>query len=173
MTDLRVGLGYDSHAFDALRLLVLGGVHIPDHPGLRGHSDGDAVAHAVIDAILGAANIGDVGSLFPPSDPEWKGADSIDLLRRSTHALHQHGYRVVNVDIAVVCETPKIAPHAQAMSERLGKALAIPSKRVSVKGKTNERLGWIGEGKGLAVHAVALIQEAPKLDDTSSEAAGG
>lgn len=154
----RVGLGYDSHRFDELRRMVLGGVRIPDHPGLSGHSDGDAVAHAIIDAILGAAGAGNVGSHFPPSDPQWKGADSIDLLRRSTHALHQRGFRVVNVDVTVICETPRIGPHVREMGERLGRAMSVSSDSVSVKGKTNEVMGWIGEGQGLAVHAVALVE---------------
>ena len=154
---MRVGTGYDSHRFDPDRPLVLGGVHIPDHPGLTGHSDGDAVAHAVIDAILGAAGAGDVGRHFPPSDDRWRGADSIDLLRRATAILHQHDYRVGNVDVTVVCETPRIGPHAAAMADRLAAAMSIGVAAVAVKGKTNERMGWIGRGEGLAVHAVALV----------------
>lgn len=158
MVTHRVGLGYDSHRFDELRRLVLGGVAIPDHPGLRGHSDGDAVAHAVIDAILGAAGAGNVGSHFPPTDAEWKDADSIGLLRRATEILRDRDYRVVNVDVTVVCETPRIGPHTAAMRARLAEAMSITDERVSVKGKTNEGLGWIGGGTGLAVHAVALIE---------------
>lgn len=154
---LRVGTGYDSHRFDDSRDLVLGGVRIPDHAGLRGHSDGDAVAHAVIDAILGAAAAGNVGSLFPPGEPAWKDADSIELLRKATEVLHQRGYAVVNVDVAVVCETPKIGPHAPMMARRLAEAMGVEVDGVSVKGKTNEGMGWIGAGEGLAVHAVALI----------------
>ncbi|MDH3271858.1 MAG: 2-C-methyl-D-erythritol 2,4-cyclodiphosphate synthase [Gemmatimonadota bacterium] len=161
MVDHRVGLGYDSHRFDELRRLVLGGVDIPDHPGLRGHSDGDAVAHAIIDAILGAAGAGNVGSHFPPSEDQWRNADSIQLLSRATGVLHDRGYRVVNVDVTVVCETPKIQPWADSMSARLGEAMSVPADRVSVKGKSNEGLGWIGERLGLAVHAVALIERAP------------
>lgn len=157
-TLLRVGLGYDSHRFDDGRPLVLGGVEVPDHPGLTGHSDGDAVAHAVTDAVLGAAGAGNVGSHFPPGDSRWKDADSIDLLRRAARVVHDLGYHVVNVDVTVVCETPKIGPHAEAMAVRLGSALSIPAVRVSVKGKTNEGLGWIGKGEGLAVHAVALLE---------------
>lgn len=162
----RVGVGYDSHRFDELRRLVLGGVRIPDHPGLSGHSDGDAVAHAVIDAILGAAGAGDVGSHFPPTEDRWKGADSIDLLRRSTHVVQQMGYRVGNVDVTVVCETPKIGPWVKAMCERLARALSVSTTQVSVKGKTNEGMGWIGQKKGLAVHAVALLER-------RSDAGGG
>lgn len=130
---------------------------IPDHAGLRGHSDGDAVCHAVTDAILGAAAAGNIGSHFPPSDDQWKGADSIGLLRRAVEVLERSNYQVVNVDVTVVCETPRIGPWADAMRERLGEALRIGPDFVSVKGKTNETLGWIGAGEGLAVHAVALI----------------
>jgi 2-C-methyl-D-erythritol 2,4-cyclodiphosphate synthase len=157
MSTLRVGTGYDSHRFDPSRPLVLGGVQIPDHPGLTGHSDGDAVAHAVIDAVLGAAAAGDVGSHFPPSDDRWKDADSIGLLRRALEVLTMRGVSVVNVDVTIVCETPRIGPHAAAMRDRLAEAMGIPSSDVSVKGKTNETMGWIGRGEGLAVHTVALV----------------
>lgn len=157
-TAVRVGTGYDSHRFDANRALVLGGVHIPEHRGLSGHSDGDAVAHAVIDAVLGAAAAGDVGSHFPPSDETWKGADSILLLEKSVDLLRAEGWRVVNVDVTVVCETPKIAPYARRMRERLATPLGVSAAAVSIKGKTNEGMGWIGEGEGIAVHAVALIE---------------
>ena len=155
---MRVGTGYDSHRFDDDCELVLGGVRIPGHPGLRGHSDGDAVAHAVIDAVLGAAAAGDVGSHFPPSDARWKGADSIDLLTIATHAVRTAGWRVVNVDVTVVCETPKVRPYAAEMCQRLADAMGITPDHVSVKGKTNEGMGWIGAKEGLAVHAVALIE---------------
>ena len=131
---------------------------IPDHPGLSGHSDGDAVAHALIDAILGAAAAGDVGSHFPPGDARWKDADSIGLLRRAVGVLEERGRRVVNVDVTVVCERPRIGPHAGAMRDRLAAALRVEPGAVSVKGKTNEGMGWIGRGEGLAVHAVALIE---------------
>ena len=140
--------------------MILGGVEIDDHPGLTGHSDGDAVAHAVTDAVLGAAGAGDVGSHFPPGDDRWKDADSIELLRRAMTVVHDHGYQVVNVDVTVVCETPKIGPHGGEMAQRLGDALSVPAGRVSVKGKTNEGMGWIGAGEGLAVHAVALLEAA-------------
>lgn len=155
---MRVGTGYDSHRFDPDRPLVIGGVSIPDHAGLTGHSDGDAVAHAVIDAVLGAAGAGDVGRHFPPTDDRWKGADSIDLLRRAAQVLEERGFRAVNVDVTVVCETPKIGPHAVAMGGCLSEALGIPADAVSVKGKTNEGMGWIGRGEGVAVHAVALVE---------------
>lgn len=171
MVAVRVGLGYDSHRFDDLRRLVLGGVAIPDHAGLRGHSDGDAVAHAVIDAILGAAGAGNIGSHFPPDDPTWKDADSIGLLRKTALILRDRDYHVVNVDVTVVCEAPKIAPHVDEMRRRLGEAMSITAEQVSVKGKTNEGMGWIGRGEGIAVHAVALIER--NVDDgRGSEAAG-
>lgn len=155
---LRIGTGYDSHAFGAQRALVLGGVTIPEHRGLMGHSDGDAIAHAVIDAILGAAAAGNVGHHFPPSDDAWKDADSIELLARSTQVVRSRGYAVSNVDVTVVCESPKIAPHVDAMRARLAGAMGIDVDRVNVKGKTNEGLGWIGRGEGIAVHAIALIE---------------
>jgi 2-C-methyl-D-erythritol 2,4-cyclodiphosphate synthase len=158
MTDIRVGTGYDSHRFDVARPLVLGGVTIPDHAGLAGHSDGDALAHALIDAILGAAGAGDVGSHFPPSDDTWKGADSIRLLRHASEVISQVGWYVVNVDATVVCETPKIGPHREQMAARLAKAIGVESTCISIKGKTNEGMGWIGAREGLAVHAVALVR---------------
>jgi 2-C-methyl-D-erythritol 2,4-cyclodiphosphate synthase len=157
---IRVGIGYDSHRFDAACHLVLGGVRIEGHAGLAGHSDGDAVAHAVIDAVLGAASAGDIGAHFPPSDARWKGADSLELLTLATHSVRSLGWRVVNVDVTVVCESPKIRPHAEAMCRRLADALGVLPEQVSVKGKTNEGMGWIGAGEGVAVHAVALIESA-------------
>jgi 2-C-methyl-D-erythritol 2,4-cyclodiphosphate synthase len=170
---MRVGNGYDSHRFDEGRPLILGGVHIPEHAGLKGHSDGDAIAHAVIDAILGAAAAGDVGSHFPPSDEAWKDADSMDLLARAVHVLESANYQVVNVDVTVVCETPRIAPHVEAMRRRLGDVLRIGASAVSVKGKTNERMGWVGRGEGLAVHAVALIDSIGGFDATWGAADDG
>lgn len=163
---MRVGTGYDSHRFAEGRDLVLGGVRIPDHPGLLGHSDGDAVAHAVIDAILGAAAAGNVGSHFPPSDEAWKDADSMDLLRRAVNVLEARNYQVVNVDVTVVCESPRIGSWADAMRQRLGEILRVGPAAVSVKGKSNEGMGWIGRGEGLAVHAVALIDSIGGFDAT-------
>lgn len=165
---MRVGIGYDSHRFDATRPLILGGVSIPDHPGLTGHSDGDAVCHAVTDAVLGAAGAGDIGSHFPPSDDTWKDADSVELLRTAIEVLERANYQVVNVDVVVVCETPKIGPVAAAMRDRLGEVLRIGPDFVSIKGKTNERLGWIGAGEGLAVHAVALIDRVPQAGGSAA-----
>ncbi len=155
---MRVGLGYDSHRFDPARPLVLAGVSIPDSPGLSGHSDGDAIAHAVIDAVLGAAAAGDVGSHFPPSDDRWKDADSLDLLARAVGVIEKRGFRVGNIDVAVICEQPKIGPYSAEMRQNLARVLHVDTDRVSVKGKTNERMGWTGSGEGLAVHAVALLE---------------
>jgi 2-C-methyl-D-erythritol 2,4-cyclodiphosphate synthase len=154
---IRVGVGYDSHRFDSSRPLILGGVHIPDAPGLSGHSDGDALAHAVIDAILGAAAAGDVGRHFPPGTEEWKGADSMDLLARSVAILAEKGFRPANVNAVIICERPKISPVADAICERLAGVLGIEVDAVSVNGKTNEGMGWIGSGEGMAVHAVATV----------------
>ncbi len=137
---------------------MLGGVEIPGHAGLSGHSDGDAVAHAVIDAILGAAAAGNVGSHFSPDDDKWRGADSIDLLERAVAVVAHRGCEIVNVDVTVICESPRIAPHADAMRSRLAAAMSVEVGQVSVKGKSNEGMGWIGRGEGLAVHAVALIE---------------
>tara|TARA_B100001964_G_C14131835_1_gene553267 strand:+ start:573 stop:1094 length:522 start_codon:yes stop_codon:yes gene_type:complete len=165
---MRVGTGYDSHRFEEGRRLVLGGVHIPDHPGLSGHSDGDAITHAVIDAILGAAAMGNIGSHFPPDDETWKGADSMDLLERTRQILESKGFTVVNIDVTVICEKPKMAPHLDAMKKRFGEVLQLTSDRVSIKGKSNEGLGWIGSGEGLAVHSVALIDRSSNFLDSGS-----
>jgi 2-C-methyl-D-erythritol 2,4-cyclodiphosphate synthase len=148
-----IGIGYDSHRFADGRKLVLGGVEI-DHPqGLEGHSDADVVTHAVIDAILGAGAAGDIGTLFPPEEEQWRGADSIDLLRVAIGTI---AGRVVNVDVSVICEAPKLAPHKAAMEALLGE---VTSARVSVKATTNEGMGWIGRGEGIACIAVAEVQD--------------
>ena len=154
---MRVGIGYDSHRFASGRPLILGGVRIPSEQGLAGHSDADVVAHAITDAILGAASLGDIGTHFPPDDERWRDADSIELLRAAVRVLEERNYQVVNVDVTVVCESPKLAPHVQAMRARLAGALGVGAQHVSVKGKTNEGMGWIGRGEGIGVIAVALI----------------
>lgn len=154
---MRIGFGFDSHRFDPERPCILGGVVVPDAPGLSGFSDGDAVAHAVIDALLGAAALGDVGAHFPPGDERWRGADSMDLLRRSVALVHGAGLTVGNVDVTVVCEHPRIGPVAGDIRASLAGALEVGPERVSVKGKTNEGMGWEGRREGLAVHAVALL----------------
>ena len=154
---MRIGHGYDSHRFADGRRLVLGGIEIPSARGLTGHSDADAVAHAVTDALLGAAGLGDIGRHFPPSDDAWRDADSMELLARVVHLLEAENYQVVNVDVTVVAEAPKIGPHADAMRERVSSVLGIAPGAVSIKGKTNEGMGAIGRGEGIAVFAVALI----------------
>jgi 2-C-methyl-D-erythritol 2,4-cyclodiphosphate synthase len=154
---MRVGIGYDSHRFAEGRRLVLGGVEIPHEWGLIGHSDADAAAHAVTDAILGAAALGDIGAHFPPTDPKWKDADSILLLEAAVRILGEHGYRVENVDLTIICEVPKILPYVAAMKDRLAAAIGVGPEQVSIKGKTNEGMGWIGRGEGIAAMAVALV----------------
>jgi 2-C-methyl-D-erythritol 2,4-cyclodiphosphate synthase len=161
---VRVGLGYDSHRFDPARSLVLGGVHIEDAPGLSGHSDGDAVVHAVIDALLGATGLGTIGGRFPDTAEEWKDADSLDLLERTMRWVEERNYQVVNVDVTVIAERPRIAPHAAAMSEVLSRYLHIAPESVSIKGKSNEGMGWIGRAEGIAVTAVALLDQIGDID---------
>ncbi len=156
---MRIGFGYDSHSFDEERDCILGGVVIPGAPGLSGFSDGDALAHAVTDAILGAATLGDIGRHFPPGEERWRDADSMDLLRRAVSLVHEAGHRVGNVDVTVVCESPEIGPLAERIRSALAGALAVPVGDVSVKGKTNEGMGWEGRREGLAVHAVALLRD--------------
>jgi 2-C-methyl-D-erythritol 2,4-cyclodiphosphate synthase len=148
----RVGIGYDSHRFAAGRRLVLGGVEVAHDMGLEGHSDADVLAHAVIDAVLGAAGLGDLGTHFPPDDDRWRDANSIDLLR--TAVVMVRG-RVVNVDATVICEAPRLGEHRPEMERLLGEALAAPA---SVKATTNEGLGWVGRGEGVACVAVALVE---------------
>jgi 2-C-methyl-D-erythritol 2,4-cyclodiphosphate synthase len=148
-----VGIGYDSHRFAAGRRLVIGGVEV-DHPqGLEGHSDADVLTHAVIDAILGAAGGGDIGTLFPPEDERWQGADSIDLLRTAIGTI---AGRVVNVDATVICEAPRLGPYKARMEQLLAEAT---SARVTVKATTNEGMGWIGRGEGIACIAVAEVED--------------
>ena len=155
---LRVGVGYDSHKFAEGRKLILGGVQIPHTLGLAGHSDADAISHAITDAILGAAALGDIGTHFPPSRAEWKDADSLMMLAFATKLVGEQGYTVNNVDVTVVCEEPKIGPHVAAIRDKLAGALGIAVSDISVKGKTNEGMGWIGRGEGIAAIAVALIE---------------
>lgn len=154
---IRVGTGYDSHRFDAARPLILGGVHFLGHPGLSGFSDGDAVAHAVIDALLGAACLGDIGTHFPPGVERWRGADSMELLSRVAAMLREHSWRAGNLDATVICESPRIGPRAEEMRHLLAQRAGLDPGAVSVKGKSNEGMGWVGRGEGIAVHAVALV----------------
>lgn len=154
---MRIGNGYDLHRLVEGRRLVLGGVTISHDKGLHGHSDGDAVCHAVTDALLGATAAGDIGRRFPDSDPEWKDADSLDLLGRVARSISTAGFTVVNVDVVVIAESPRLAPHVGAMRVNLAHALACEASRVSVKGKTNEGVDSMGAGESIAVHAVALV----------------
>jgi len=147
----RVGIGYDVHPFAEGRRLVLGGVEISHGRGLEGHSDADVLTHAIIDAVLGAGGLGDLGTLFPPEEEQWRDADSLDLL---TVALGRLSGRVLNVDATLICEEPKIGPHRPEMERILAEAL---SARVNVKATTNEGLGWIGRGEGIACVAVAMV----------------
>ena len=155
---VRVGTGYDLHRLVEGRPLILGGVTIPCERGLSGHSDADAVCHAVIDAVLGAAAAGDIGRHFPDADPQWRGASSVDLLRRAAVLVREHGYHVVNVDVVVILETPKIGEYVDAMRTAVATAIGIDPSRVSIKGKTNEGVDAVGRGEAIAVHAVALLR---------------
>ncbi len=153
----RVGVGYDSHRFAPGGPLVLGGIRLPADVHLHGHSDGDAIAHAVTDALLGAAGRGDIGEMFSDQDPAHRGADSIAMLRAAVLRVREAGYRPHQVDVTVVAEQPKIAPHRPAMRAALAAALGMAAEDVSIKGKTNEGMGWVGRGEGLACIAVATI----------------
>ena len=153
----RVGTGYDLHRLEAGRLLIIGGVQIPHQMGLAGHSDADVLCHAVTDAVLGAAAAGDIGEHFPDTDPEWKGANSIDLLKGAIALVHAAGYRVANVDAVIIAERPKMAPHIPAMRTNLAQAMGIDVSAVSLKGKTNEKVDALGRNEAIAVHAVALL----------------
>ncbi len=158
MTKLRVGHGYDVHRLVEGRALILGGVTVPFDRGLLGHSDADVLTHAVMDALLGAAALGDIGQLFPDSDAAYAGADSMLLLRRVTALLREHGWQVGNVDTTVVAQAPKLAPYIPEMRRRLAEAMGLDVDCVSVKATTEERLGFTGSGEGMAAHAVALIE---------------
>jgi len=153
----RVGAGYDSHRFVDGRPLRLGGIEIPHPQGLHGHSDADALCHAITDAVLGAAALGDIGRHFPDTDARWRGADSVDLLRHAVALVREAGYRVINVDAVVVAERPSLAPHVDRIRARLADVLGVDVAAVSVKGKTNEGMGETGRGEGLVVHAVAML----------------
>jgi len=153
----RTGIGYDSHRFEPGGPLILAGTAIPVDFSLAGHSDGDAIAHAVTDAVLGAAALGDIGEMFPDTDPALRGANSMDMLRSAVTRVRDAGFTVVNVDVVVIAETPKIGPYRGAMRSALAEALGVVPADVSVKGKTNERMGWIGRGEGLACLATVSI----------------
>jgi 2-C-methyl-D-erythritol 4-phosphate cytidylyltransferase/2-C-methyl-D-erythritol 2,4-cyclodiphosphate synthase len=154
---VRVGIGYDLHRLVDGRPLILGGVAIPFERGLLGHSDADAVCHAVIDAVLGAAAAGDIGRHFPDADPQWRGASSLDLLRQAVAVVHAAGFAILNVDVVVIAEQPRLGPHVAAMCAKVAASLGIDPERVSIKGKTNEGVGALGRGEAIAAHAVALV----------------
>ena len=158
MSELRIGLGVDAHALADGVPLVLGGVRIEHPQGLAGHSDGDVVAHALVDAVLGAAGLGDIGSLFPSGDERWRGADSLDLLREAWARARDAGYELVNADCVLLGEEPRIAPHRERMRARLADALGVEPDRVNVRATTTDRLGFTGRGEGLAAQAVALLR---------------
>lgn len=155
---MRIGHGYDVHRLVEGRRLILGGVDIPWEKGLLGHSDADVLTHAVMDALLGAAALGDIGKLFPDSDPAYKGADSLVLLGRVVQVLAENGYEIGNVDATVLAQRPKLASHIPLMRDRLAAAMGVEPSRVSVKATTEEGLGFTGAGEGIAAHAVVLIQ---------------
>jgi 2-C-methyl-D-erythritol 2,4-cyclodiphosphate synthase len=157
MIPFRIGFGYDSHRFETGRRLVLSGVEFPGETGLAGHSDADVLVHAVIDALLGAAGLGDIGTLFPDTDAAWKDADSARLLAIVVARVRDAGWRIGNVDATVICERPKLKPRVDAVRERLASLLGVEPGDVSIKGKTNEKMDATGQGVGIAVHCVALI----------------
>lgn len=155
--NIRIGHGYDVHAFGDGDHVVLGGVRVPHDRGVLAHSDGDVVIHALCDAILGALALGDIGKHFPPSDPQWKGADSRAFLRHCDALARERGWRLGNADVTVVCERPKVGPHAAAMREVLAQELAVDMDAISIKATTSEKLGFTGRGEGIAAMAVCLL----------------
>ncbi len=158
---MRIGIGYDLHRLEPGCPLILGGVRIPFELGMAAHSDGDALAHAITDALLGAAALGNIGILFPDTAPEWKGADSLELLREAYRQTRDAGFVLVNVDSVIVAQRPKLNPHIDAMRENLARALDTSMANVSVKPKTNERVGPEGRGEAISTHAIALLREHP------------
>lgn len=159
MIGIRIGHGYDVHRLTEGRPLILGGVHIPYERGLLGHSDADVLAHAVMDALLGAAALGDIGGLFPDSDERWRGADSLCLLEQVTALLAENGWEIGNVDATVLAQAPKLAPYIPEMRQKLAAAMGVNASQVSVKATTEEHLGFTGAGEGMACHAVALLSK--------------
>lgn len=155
---MRIGQGYDVHRLTEGRDLILGGVKIPYEKGLLGHSDADVLTHAVMDALLGAAALGDIGMLFPDNDPAYEGADSIALLKKVGEVLEEHGYVVENIDSTIIAQKPKLLPYRPQMAENIAKALGLETSQVSVKATTEEGLGFTGAGEGIAAQAIALLQ---------------
>lgn len=163
VSPFRVGLGYDIHRVDEARTLVLGGVIIEEGPGLAGYSDADVLLHAITDAVLGAAALGDIGTHFPSSDEKYRHADSADLLREALRMAHEAGWELVNLDGTVVCERPRLAPYVGEIRERIASVAEIALERVSVKAKTNEGLDAVGHGLAIAAQAIVLLAENPSL----------
>ena len=159
ITDIRIGHGYDVHRLVSGRDLILGGVTIPHETGLLGHSDADVLTHAVMDALLGALALGDIGKHFPDTDDRWKGADSLKLAEAVRELIARDGWQIGNVDATILAQAPKLAPHIPMMRQNLADALQIPVERVSVKATTEEHLGFTGEKLGMAAHAVCLLQK--------------
>ena len=159
MTNLRIGHGYDVHRLVEGRKLILGGVDIPWEKGLLGHSDADVLTHAVMDALTGAARLGDIGKLFPDTDPAYAGISSLKLLAEVGRLLGERGYAVVNIDATLLAQAPKVGPYKQTMAEHLAAALGIDADRVNVKATTEEGLGFTGDGSGMAAHAVVLLEK--------------
>lgn len=155
---MRIGHGYDVHRLVEGRKLILGGVEIPFEKGLDGHSDADVLVHAVMDALLGAAALGDIGKLFPDNDDAYLGADSVELLKKVRNVLQEHGWKPGNLDATVIAQRPKLAPYIDTMRKRIADALETDAENVSVKATTEERLGFAGSGEGIAAHAVCLIE---------------
>jgi 2-C-methyl-D-erythritol 2,4-cyclodiphosphate synthase len=156
---IRSGIGFDSHRLQAGRRLVIGGIQIPHEIGLDGHSDADVLTHAVIDALLGAAGLGDIGEHFPDTREEWRDADSVGLLELAMEAIRQAGFEPVNIDCTVIMEAPKLAPHRTAIRGRLAAAIGLDEARVNVKASTGERIGFVGRGEGVAALAIATLSE--------------
>ncbi len=159
MSNIRIGHGYDVHRLTEDRDLILGGIKIPFEKGLLGHSDADVLLHAIMDALLGASALGDIGHLFPDTDEQYKGISSILLLKRVGEVLKEHGWKVGNIDATVLAQAPKLSPYREQMREMIAKTLAISVSQVSVKATTEEHLGFTGSGEGIAAHAVAIIEE--------------
>jgi len=159
MTDLRIGHGYDVHRLTGGRKLILGGVEVPYDRGLLGHSDADVLTHAVMDALAGAARLGDIGKLFPDTDPAYKGISSLKLLGEVGRLLAEKGYGVVNIDATLLAQAPKVGPYKQRMAENIAAALDMEAERVNVKATTEEGLGFTGDGSGMAAHAVVLLEK--------------
>ena len=157
ITDIRIGHGYDVHRLVEDRALILGGVNIPHEKGLLGHSDADVLTHAVMDALLGARALGDIGKHFPDTDAEWKGADSLKLAEHVRDIVCTNGWQIGNVDVTVIAQAPKLAPHIQAMRQNIANVLNVEVDRVSIKATTEEKLGFTGEKLGISTHAVVLL----------------